>query len=83
MILSHPLSIFINRFTITVSISTLSIICSSLLLRILEHNLNPLLHLLFVVGSLTKVFQFPIADNTYHDSYGLFCFGGIRSDPCF
>lgn len=37
---------------------------------------------LLTVGTLTKIFQFPITNNTYHDSYGLLGLSSFPSYPC-
>ena len=74
----------INFLTIVTIIVSISIQNSLLLLSsiFMTSHLPPFYVFLFAVGSVAKVFQFPIADNSYHDSYGLFRFCGIRSDPC-
>lgn len=36
----------------------------------------------FAVGSLSKIFQFSIPYNTYHDSHGIFWHGSIYSCAC-
>lgn len=73
--------IFLTSVTIIVSISMQNNLVLLSLIFMTTH-LPPFYVFLFAVGSLAKVFQFPIADNSYHDSYGLFGFCGIRSDPC-
>ena len=39
--------------------------------------------LFFAVGSVSEILQFPIAHNTYDDSYGIFWTGSLFSCSCF